>query len=93
MQIRSVYYDKDFAVYEIDLVAQKGNQAEFQKRYGKILKTAGIDIDVNVNEASQMSFKEWKAAVQTNGKWDYKNNQVLHGYIFNAKIVIYRIEK
>jgi hypothetical protein len=41
------------------------------------LKAGGIDIDANVKEAGAMSFSEWKKAVGTKGKWDYKNNKAL----------------
>jgi hypothetical protein len=54
-----------------------GAIAEFQARYGEILKAGAIDIDANLREAAAMSQGQLHQAVKDIQKWDYKNNPVI----------------
>lgn len=48
------------------------SKREVRRKYEDILKTGNIDIDANVEQARNMSLKQWIAKVKSGGDWDYK---------------------
>ncbi|MDD4928805.1 MAG: polymorphic toxin type 44 domain-containing protein [Gallionella sp.] len=47
--------------------------ANVPEEFKSILKNEGINLGANMVEAERMSALDWKDAVKTGGRWDYKN--------------------